>query len=76
MLQFQFELLILISLLLRLVVQTDEELGPGFLIPVVFAVVFKAEAILDFTFVTISVAWYKPYKTSFIELELVLHIAI
>ena len=46
------------------------------LVPVVFVVVFKAEAILDFTLVTISVAWYRPYKTSFIELELVLHVAM
>ena len=60
-------------------VVSEEQLDKAFasrvlLLPVVFVVVFKAEAILDFTLVTFSVAWYRPYKTSFNELELVLHV--
>ena len=62
-------------------VVSEEQLDKAFasrvlLLPVVFVVVvvFKAEAILDFTLVTFSVAWYRPYKTSFKELELVLHV--
>ena len=62
-------------------VVSDEQLDKAFasrdlLLPVVFVVVFKAEAILDFTLVTFSVAWYKPYKTFFKELELVLQVAM
>ena len=57
-------------------VVSDEQLGNAFdsrLLLVVFVVVvFKAEAIFDFTFVTFSVAWYNPYKTFVKELELVL----
>ena len=57
-------------------VVSEEQLDKAFasralLVPVVE---FKAEAILDFTLVTFSVAWYRPYKTSFKELELVLHV--
>ena len=43
---------------------------------VVVVVVFKAEAIFDFTFVTFSEAWYNPYKTFFKEIELVLQVAM
>ena len=58
-------------------VVSDEQLGNAFdsrllLVVVVDVVVFKAEAIFDFTFVTFSVAWYNPYKTFVKELELVL----
>ena len=57
-------------------VVSDEQLGNAFdsrlLLVVVVVVVFKAEAIFDFTFVTFSVAWYNPYKTFVKELELVL----
>ena len=56
-------------------VVSDEQLGNAFdsrLLLVVVVVVFKAEAIFDFTFVTFSVAWYNPYKTFVKELELVL----
>ena len=56
--------------------QLDNALASRFLlvVVVVFVVVFKAAAILVFTLVTFSVAWYRPYKTSFNELELVLHV--
>ena len=58
---------------------SEEQLDKAFaslvlLVPVVFVVVFKAEAILDFSLFTFSVAWYRPNKTSFKELELVLHV--
>ena len=56
-------------------VVSDEQLGNAFdsrLLLVVVVVVFKAEAIFDFTFVTFSVTWYNPYKTFVKELELVL----
>ena len=55
-------------------VVSDEQLGNAFdsRLLLVVVVVFKAEAIFDFTFVTFSVAWYNPYKTFVKELELVL----
>ena len=56
--------------------QLDNALASRFLlvVVVVFVVVFKAAAILVFTLVTFSVAWYSPYKTFVNELELVLHV--
>ena len=53
-------------------VVSDEQLGNAFDSRLLLVVVFKAEAIFDFTFVTFSVAWYNPYKTFVKELELVL----
>ena len=55
-------------------VVSDEQLDNAFAFRfvVVVVVVFKAEAIFDFTFVTFSEAWYNPYKTFVKELELVL----
>ena len=52
--------------------QLDNALASRFLLVVVD--VFKAAAILVFTLVTFSVAWYSPYKTFVNELELVLHV--
>ena len=55
--------------------QSDKPFASSFLfVAVVFVVVFKAAAILVFTLLTFSVAWYSPYKTFFKELELVLQV--
>ena len=60
-------------------VVSDEQLDNAFasrFVVVVVVVVFKAEAIFDFTFVTFSEAWYNPYRTFFKEIELVLQVAM
>ena len=55
--------------------QLDNTLASRFVV-VVVVVVFKAEAIFDFTFVSFSDVWYNPYKTFFKEIELVLQVAM
>ena len=56
--------------------QLDNALASRFVVVVVVVVVFKAEAIFDFTFVSFSDVWYNPYKTFFKEIELVLQVAM
>ena len=56
--------------------QLDNAFASRFVVVVVVVVVFKAEAIFDFTFVTFSEAWYNPYRTFFKEIELVLQVAM
>ena len=56
-------------------VVSDEQLDNAFASRFV-VVVFKAEAIFDFTFVTFSEAWYNPYRIFFKEIELVLQVAM
>ena len=57
-------------------VVSDEQLDNAFASRFVVVVVFKAEAIFDFTFVTFSEAWYNPYRIFFKEIELVLQVAM
>ena len=56
--------------------QLDNAFASRFVVVVVVVVVFKAEAIFDFTFVTFSEAWYNPYRIFFKEIELVLQVAM